>query len=76
MGQGLTKQDVHIADATGGVKCVLWEGDVGKSEVGKSFKFLNLVVNAYQVERYVNFSREGGEIRDTKEETFTQDEVV
>ena len=80
VGQGLTKQDVHIADATGGVKCVLWEGDVGKLEVGKSYT--KLVVNAYQGEKYVNFPREGGEIQeiedigDFKEGTFTQDEVV
>ena len=57
VGRGLTKQDVHLADATGGIKCVLCEGDVEKLEVGKSYKFSNLVVNGYQGEKYAGRRR-------------------
>lgn len=45
---GFRKQDVTIADVTCASRIALWEGDVGKMEVGKSYRVHNVVVRSYQ----------------------------
>ena len=56
VGDGLTKQDVYISDATGTVKLTLWEGDVGKLVEGSSYFFTDVKVRSYNGKKYLSFS--------------------
>ena len=53
----LTKQDVHIADATGSTRLVLWENDVSSVEVDRSYAFTNVSVKEYSEEKFLSLGK-------------------
>ena len=69
---GLQKQDVFIGDATRTARVTLWERDIGKLELDKSYKLIGIIVKVFKHEKYLNFStnsivQEVGDIGPVKE---------
>ncbi len=44
---GLYKQDVTLSDSTGTASITLWQDDIGKLEVAKSYHIQNLLIRFY-----------------------------
>ena len=73
-GKKLEKQDCTIGDASGCIRLVLWETNVGKLQLGSSYRLENVTVRDYCMKRYLSFS-EDAVIRDVDDigETETID---
>ena len=56
-GKTLTKQDVHIADATGTTRLVLWESEVSSLEVDRSYSFTNVTVKEYSDDKFLSLGK-------------------
>ena len=78
-GKTLTKQDVHIADATGSTRVVLWESKVSSLEVEKSYSLTNVTVKQYLGEKFLSLGKSStkspvediGEVLEDAEATST-----
>jgi hypothetical protein len=53
----ITKQECCIADASNKCRLVLWEEDVKRVIVGKSYKFSNATVKSYDGSKYLSLSK-------------------
>ena len=56
---GLMKQDVMIADETGKARLTLWQDDINKLEVNKSYKFQMLTVRSFNALKYLSPPKHG-----------------
>ena len=54
----LTKQDCTFADAKGSVRIVLWEGDVGRLDSGKSYKISKMKVRMFDGIKYLSLAQD------------------
>ena len=55
-GKQLKKQDCIVADAGSTCRVVLWESDVGKLTIEKSYKVENMTVRVYKDSKYLSLS--------------------
>ncbi len=60
----LTKQDVHIADATLAAKVTAWEKDAASWKEGNSYRLSNVVVCSYQKSKYLSVPKDGATIEE------------
>ena len=51
--EGLYKQDVIIADVTAYCRLTLWQEDIGKMEVNKSYNLKDVMVKSYNKSKYL-----------------------
>ena len=54
---GKCKQDVIVADSTGSVTCVLWEGDIGMMEEKRSYRLQNVCVNSFRGKKFCQWEK-------------------
>ena len=75
-----SKQDVYVADATGSMRLTLWQDDINKLDVNKSYLLKNVAVRSYQKVKYLSFPKEDvtieevsdlGDVCDLEQETVT-----
>ena len=59
MKQGLYKQDIVVADATGHGRLTLWQTDRGKLDVNKSYSIKDIVVKSFSGSKYLTSLRSG-----------------
>ena len=52
----LKKQDVILADSTAVYRCVVWETNVGKLEVGTCYELKDIVIKSYDGTEYLSLS--------------------
>ena len=55
---GKCKQDVIVADSTGSITCVLWEGDIGMMEEKRSYRLQNVCVNSFRGNKFLSVGKE------------------
>ena len=55
-GKQLNKQDCIVADTGGTCRVVLWESDIGKLAIDKSYRLENMTVRAYKDSKYLSLS--------------------
>ena len=53
-GDTLRKQEAHLADPTGVIKCTFWEDFTNRVEQGKTYTFIKLRLKMMNNERYLN----------------------
>lgn len=58
-----TKQDVIIADSTGTIRFTVWEGEIGKTKVGKSYELSGIMVREFQGRKFLSNSKEKSNIK-------------
>ena len=51
------KQDIYVSDSFGFAKATLWEENIGKKELGKSYFLEAYVLRVYQSAKYVPVRR-------------------
>ena len=72
VGQGLTKQEVTIADSTEAAILTLWEKDVNTLTLGQTYQFNRIVVRSYRGKRQLSYPTSGASV----EQIEDLDEVV
>lgn len=73
---GLKVQNVIIADANGAIKMALWEDDIGHLSKGKSYHLVNVVVNSFQGDKFLQFPKSGAEAHKVEDiGTVAKDDV-
>ena len=73
---GKIKQDIIVVDASGCVKCVVWEEKIGILKEGECYELKNFVVKEYGT-KYLSMAKEGCDIITIEDigETAPDDEV-
>lgn len=64
---GLKVQNVIIADANRAIKMALWEDDIGHLSKGKSYHLVNVVVNSFQGDKFLQFPKSGAEAHEVED---------
>ena len=59
---GLSKQDIIIADSSDCGKLTVWEKDVGCVTEGSSYRFSNVVIRSYQLQKFLSLPKDGASI--------------
>lgn len=72
-GKKLQKQDCIIADASLHMRLVLWEEDVGKLQSGDSYQLENVMIQQYNMHKYLSLS---GDATVTKVDDIEETETV
>ena len=67
VGKGLTKQEVTIADSTEAAFLTLWENNVHKLCLGKSYQFNRITVRTYRGKHQLSFPASGASIEDIED---------
>ena len=62
---GKMKQDVQVGDSTATARVTLWEKEIGKVIVGKSYRLRGMVVREYQGVKFLSTAKENSEIEET-----------
>lgn len=60
---GKKVQNVIVADSTGTVRLTVWEGEIGKIEVDKSYKLSGMVVREFRRRKFLSTSKEKSTIK-------------
>ena len=58
---GNMKQDVQVGDSPGTVRVTFWEKEIGKVNVGKSYRLLGMVVRVYHGSASVPWQEDCGD---------------
>ena len=64
---GKCKQDVIVADSTGSITCVLWEGDIGMMEEKRSYRLQNVCVNSFRGKKFLSVGKETCEVSEVSD---------
>ena len=60
---GKRKQDVIVADSTGTIRFTVWEVEIGKIEVGKSYELSGIMVREFPGKKFLSTSKEKSNIK-------------
>lgn len=55
---GKTKQDTVVADKTGTSRFTIWQGEIGKLEVGESYRLIGAMVKMYKDRKFLSTAME------------------
>lgn len=55
---GIWKQDIAVSDSTGTARLTLWEPEINKMELQKSYKLSGIMVKEYQDKKYLSTPKE------------------
>lgn len=64
-------QDILVADATATAKLTLWQDDIGKLEVNKTYELHNLVIKSFNGNKYLTPPKSGFTIEDKPDISIT-----
>ena len=59
---GRWKQDIKISDEGGSGRLMMWQDEIGKIEVGKSYRLGGVMVREFQGRKFLSTSKEKSEI--------------
>jgi len=60
---GLKKQDLVVGDDSGSIRLTLWESEIGKMEVGCSYKLSDVMVREFRGQKFLSTSKKGTTIQ-------------
>lgn len=61
---GKMKQDVLVGDRSGTARLTIWESEIGKVDVGKSYRLCGMVVREYQGTKFLSTAKQNSEIEE------------
>ena len=70
--EGLTLQNAAVADST---KLAIWQNDIGKITQGNSYYFRNFVIKTFQGEKYIQWPKQGAEVKPIEDIESTADDA-